>query len=76
LGASRIGLAEQESDDQSRAAAVRKAAGHEIVLDPAEITITRSGTREMRTVFLEAKYGARIWLPGFRLVIHFRTASA
>jgi hypothetical protein len=76
LGASRIGLAEQQSDDQLRAAAVRKAAGHEIALDPAQITVTRSGTGETQMVFLEAKYGARIWLPGFRQVIHFRATSA
>ena len=76
LGAARIGLAEQQSDDQLRVTVVRKAAGHEILLDPEQITVTRSGADETQTVFLEAKYGARIWLPGFRLVIRFRATSA
>jgi hypothetical protein len=49
---------------------------NEIALDPAQITVTRSGTGETQMVFLEAKYGARIWLPGFRQVIHFRATSA
>jgi len=76
LGASRIGLAEQQSDDPLRATVVRKAAGDEIVLDPEQITVTRAGAGETQTVPLEAKYGARIWLPGLRLVIHFTAASA
>jgi len=76
LGASRIGLAEQQSDDQLRATVLRKAAAHEIVLEPEQITVTRSGTGETQTVFVEAKYGARIWLPGFRLVIRFTATSA
>ena len=75
LGAARIGLAEQQSDDQLRATVIRKAAGHDIVLDREQIAVTRSGTGEMQTVFLEAKYGVRIWLAGFRLVIHFTATS-
>ena len=76
LGASRIGLAQQQSDDQMRATVVRKAAAQEILLHPEQVTVTRSGTDETQTVFLEAKYASRIWLPGFRLVIHFKATSA
>lgn len=76
VGASRIGLAEQQSDDQLRATVVRKAAGHEILLDPAQVTLTRPGKDETQTVFLETKYAARIWLPGFRLVIRLKASSA
>jgi len=65
LGASRTGLAEQPSDDPWRATAVRKAAGHEIVLYPEPITVTCSGTGEKQTVFPEAKLGARIWRADF-----------
>ena len=75
LGAARIGLGAQQSDEQLRATVIRKAATHEIVLDPEEITVTRSGTGETQTVFLAAHYGARVWLPGFRLVIHFTASS-
>lgn len=76
LGASRIGLAEQQSDDQLRATVVRKAAGHGIPLDPEQVNVTRSGTGETQAVFLETKYAARIWLPGFRLVIRLKATSA
>jgi hypothetical protein len=58
------------------ATVVRKAEGHEIVLEPEQITVARGGAGETQTLSLEAKYGVRIWLPGLRLVIHFTAASA
>ncbi|HXJ88796.1 MAG TPA: hypothetical protein VMS18_18395 [Candidatus Binatia bacterium] len=75
LGAARIGLGAQQSDEQLRAAVMRKAAAHDIMLEPEEITITRSGTGETQTVFLAADYRTRVWVPGFRLVIHFMASS-
>ncbi len=72
---SRIGLATPQSDDQLYATVIRKAAGHEIVLERRQITIERSGTNESQTVLIEAKYAYRIWLPGYYLLIHFTASS-
>lgn len=65
LGAPRIGLATQQSDDQLRTTVIRKAAAHDIVLDPDEIRVQR----------FAAKYRARVWIPGLSLVFHFTATS-
>jgi hypothetical protein len=75
LGASRIGLAIPQSDDHLRATLIRKAAGHDIVLDPEHITVQRIGVGEEQRVFLVAKYRAQVWTPGLRLVLHFTATS-
>ena len=76
LGGSRIGLAAQQSDNDLRSEVIRKAAAHDIVLDPEQITVRRSGSGETQTVFLAAKYQARIRMPGLRLLVHFTATSA
>jgi len=75
LGGARIGLAAEESDDQLREAVIRKAAAHDIVLEPEQITVSRSGTGEEQTVFLAARYRAAVWMPGVQLVIHLTATS-
>jgi hypothetical protein len=76
LSGSRIGLAAQHTDNELRATVIRKAASHDIALHPELISVQRSGTEEFPVVFLAAKYQARVWLPGLRLVIHFTATSA
>jgi len=75
MGGARIGLAAQQSDDDLRATVIRKAAGHDIVLEPEQITVKRSGTAEAPAVFLAATYRARIWMPGVSLVFHFTATN-
>ncbi len=75
MGGARIGLAAQASNDDLRAAVIRKAAAYDIVLQPEQITVERSGTEEAPRVFLAAKYRARVWLPGVSLIFHFRASS-
>ena len=76
MGGARIGLAAQQSDDDLRATVIRKAASHDIVLEPEQITVKRSGTAEAPVVFLAAKYRAQVWLPAISLVFHFSASSA
>ena len=75
MNGARIGLAAQQSDDDLRATVMHKAASHDIVVDPEEITVRRSGPEDDPVIFLAAKYRARIWLPGMRLVVHFTATS-
>ena len=75
MGGSRIGLLAQSSDDDLRAAVIRRAAGHDIHLGPDQILVERSGTVENSKVFLVAKYRARVVLPGLSLIFRFNATS-
>ena len=75
MGGSRIGLARPGSDEDLREAVIRRAADHDIELEPEQIEIERSGTKEAPVVFLTAKYQARIWMPGLALVVHYTATS-
>ena len=74
MGGARIGLAAQQSNDDLRATVIRKAAGHDIVLEPEQIAVRRSGTVEAPAVSLEVRYRRRVWVPGAAVVLRF-TAS-
>jgi hypothetical protein len=71
----RIGLLSQQTDDELRASVIRKAADHDIVLEPDQILVRRSGEGENAKVFLAAKYKARVRMPGISLVFHFTATS-
>lgn len=75
MGGSRIGLAGPGSDDELREAVIRRAAGHDIELEPDQIEVERSGTKEAPVVFLTARYQARIWMPGLALIVHYTATS-
>ena len=75
MGGARIGLAAQQSDADLRATVIRKAAGHDIVLEPEQITVKRSGSVEAPAVFLAVEYRARVWMPGVTVVFHFTANS-
>jgi hypothetical protein len=51
MGGARIGLAAQLSDDELWATVIRKAAGHDIVLEPEQITVMRARRRRFRRWF-------------------------
>jgi hypothetical protein len=75
MGGARIGLAVQPSDDDLRATVIRKAAGHDIELEPEQIAVRRSGTAEAPAVFLAATYQAWVWMPGVSLVFQFTATT-
>ena len=75
MGASRIGLMAQSSDDDLRDAVIRRAAAHDIHLGRSQIRVQRAGTQENPAVLLEVKYRARIVFPGASLVFHFKARS-
>jgi hypothetical protein len=56
-------------------AVIEKARAHDISVDPAHITIKRSGTPETPQVFLAVDYRNRVGLPLFGLTFHFHTTS-
>lgn len=67
----RVGMTEVKSDDDLRQAVVRKAAEHNIMLAPEQVTVERAGTSDAPLVYLTADYTARVDLPGKTLVLHF-----
>ena len=75
MGGSRIGLAGPGSDDELREAVIRRAAGRHIALEPDQIEVERSGTKEAPAVALTARYQARIWMPGLELIVHYTATS-
>lgn len=75
MGASKIGLAAPNSDEDLRAAVIHKAAEHDIPLVREQILVRRSGTAENPLVFLAVRYRARVVMPGFWLVLHYTATS-
>lgn len=75
MGGSRIGMADPQSDNELRAAVIHRAAQHHLVLTPQQILVRRAGTPENPTVFMAAKYQARVWMPGFSMVFHYTATS-
>jgi hypothetical protein len=71
-----IGLVVPRSDEQLRNLIVDKAARHDIQLDPQQVTIHRTGTKEWPTYDLEASYDVPIRLPGYTFLLHFSVSSA
>jgi hypothetical protein len=64
-----------ESDDDLRAAVLTKAKGHDIVLTPEQITITRIGTPGAPAVYVAADYSVAVSLPAYDLTLHFTPSS-
>ena len=75
MGGSRIGLLAESSDADLRDAVIRRAAEHDMHLVPEQIFVQRSGTAENPTIFLAAKYRARVVMPGFSLIFHLKATS-
>ena len=75
MGGARIGLAAQQSDDDLRTTVIRRAAAYDIMLEPEQVTVKGSATVEAPAMFLEAKYRARVWMPGMWLVFRFTASS-
>jgi hypothetical protein len=75
MNGSKIGLAGPESDADLRAAVIRKAREHDIYIATDQIVLRWSGSRDHPVVFIATKYKARVFMPGFALVIHYTATS-
>jgi hypothetical protein len=71
-----IGLVSFNTDEDFRNAVIRAAKGHEIQLEPEQVTVQRTGTVPAQTIYLAADYKARVALPGFSFTLHFHPTSA
>lgn len=67
----RVGMTDVKSDEDLRQAVIRKASEHNIVLQPEQVTIERSGSSEAPVVYITADYTARVDLPGKTFLLHF-----
>jgi hypothetical protein len=67
----RVGMTDVKSDEDLRQAVIRKAAEHNIVLEPQQVTVERSGTSEAPAIYISADYTVRVDLPGKTFLLHF-----
>jgi len=74
--ASRIGLESPHSDDELRDTIIRIAADrYDIRLDPAQVTVERSGDELAPTFHFSVDYQVRAGLPGLSFMMHFTPTS-
>ena len=64
------------SDEQFRAAVVRKAYEHDIALTTDEVTVVHTGSDGTPTTLLAADYSVPVHLPGYSFTLHFTPSSA
>ena len=73
---SRIGLSSPpHSDEELRNSIIRKAGKYDILLDPKQVTVKRSGTDQAPTFFLAVDYTIPVHLPGYTYTLHFNPTS-
>ena len=72
----RTGMSAPLSDDELRLAVIRKASGHDITLDPKQVTIRRSGTGENSVIFIAVDYSVPVNLLVYSFKLHFTPASS
>jgi hypothetical protein len=73
---SRIGLEALNSDEDLRNAVIRKAKEHDIQLEPAQVTVQRTGGDKSLAISLAADYKARVNLFLYSFSLHFTPSSA
>lgn len=71
----RIGLDARSTDEQLRNAVIRKAEGHDIQLEPGQVTVVRSDTGADSTVYLAVDYKVRVNLFVYSFNLHFTPSS-
>ncbi|MFY9691364.1 MAG: hypothetical protein WA369_03980 [Candidatus Acidiferrales bacterium] len=72
----RIGLVAPSSDDDLRDTIIQIAAQrYGIHLDPAQVTVKRSGTPEIPVFYFTVDYEAQTGLPGIPFTLHFSPTS-
>ncbi len=73
--ASRIGLEAPNSDEDLRDAVIHKAEEHDIQLEPAQVTVQRTGSGKTSAINLAADYKARVNLLLYSFSLHFTPSS-
>ena len=63
------------SDEDFRAAVIKKAAERGITLDPKQVTVTRPEQGGNTPMYLAADYNATVELPKYSFQIHFQPSS-
>ena len=63
------------SEDDLREAVIHKAQEHDIRLDPAQVTVERTGSGLDTKMYLAADYNVPVDLPRYSLVLHFTPSS-
>ena len=71
----KIGLVSFDTDNDFRAAVIRKAERYDIYLKPEQITVRRSGTLKEPVIYLAAEYQARVRVLGYSFTLHFTPSS-
>ena len=75
-GAAQIGLAPPKSDDDLRSAVIHEAKHEEIQLDPADVTVQRTGPADAPVLYLAADYRVPVNIFGFPFTLHCTASSA
>jgi hypothetical protein len=71
----RVGLLVPSSDEDLRNAVIRRAARHEIPLEPEQVTVRRSGIPESPVLYLAVNYTVPVNLPLYSFNLHFSPTS-
>ncbi|MBZ5656579.1 MAG: hypothetical protein LAO56_15030 [Acidobacteriia bacterium] len=72
---SRTGLSSPKSDEELRTIILRKAEGYDILLEPKQVMVTRSGEGADSVVYLAVDYTVPVHLPGYTVTLHFAPTS-
>ncbi len=64
-----------KTDDDFRAAVIKKAADHGITLDPRQVTVTRPDAGGNTPMYLAADYSVTVNLPRYSFEMHFTPSS-
>ena len=71
----RTGVAPLNSDEEIRNLVIRKAAKHDIELDPKQVTVQRNGVGEYTTWYVAVDYTAKVDLLVYSFKLHFNPTS-
>lgn len=73
---SRIGIYSPRSDEELRNIIILKAAKYDILLEPKQVTVTRSGSDRAPVFYFAVDYTVPVHLPGYTYILHFNPTSA
>jgi hypothetical protein len=71
----RIGLDARSTDEEFRNAILHKAEGHDIQVEPAQVTVIRTGAGWDSSVYLSVDYKVRVNLFVYSFNLHFTPSS-
>ena len=71
----RTGLSAPTSEEELRNIVVRKGEKHDIVLDPKQVIVQRSGTGEHSTLYIAVHYTVPVNLRVYSFAMHFNPTS-